>query len=548
MPVQTTYPGVYIEEIPSAVRTITGVATSIAAFIGWVPQGPTDAAGRVLSWEDYVRIYGGLHPLSAVSYAVFHFFNNGGQDAYIVPVLPATPATGDNPDAPKAAKVTLSEKLIVTAKVGGTAGNAYTVSILAPTPPATNPGGEADPLAEGEDGGATPPATGRFGRAAVEAEAEAAAPKTFHLQIKRQSDKSVLENFVNLSMDPNDPNFVENIVNAGSALVNVKVVVPEGAPPPTEPPPAQADQPLVGGSNGNVGANSLASAIVPAGATGGYHLLEHVDLFNLLCAPGLTDLPALSVLQGFCRDRRALLIVDAAPNATRESLNNGPDPTLTGSDSINSAFYFPWVLAPDPLDNNRIKPFPPSGFVAGVYASTDVSRGVWKAPAGVEASLTGVAGVAVPLTDRENGVLNPQAINCIRNLPVYGTVVWGARTLAGNDQRGSEWKYVPVRRTALFIEETLYRNLKWVVFEPNDEPLWASIRLNVGSFMHNLFRQGAFQGQTPREAYLVKCDKDTTTQDDINRGVVNILVGFAPLKPAEFVVVQIQQLAGQLVV
>jgi phage tail sheath protein FI len=219
---------------------------------------------------------------------------------------------------------------------------------------------------------------------------------------------------------------------------------------------------------------------------------------------------------------------------------------LTGDDSINAAFYFPWVNAPDPLQENRPRAFPPCGFVAGLYARTDASRGVWKAPAGTEASLSGVTGVTVPLTDKENGVLNPQAIDCIRTFPIYGTVIWGARTLQGHDERGSEWKYVPVRRMALFIEETLYRSLKWVVFEPNDEPLWSQIRLNVGAFMHGLFRQGAFQGSTPGEAYFVKCDSETTTQNDINMGIVNIVVGFAPLKPAEFVIIKIQQMAGQI--
>ena len=171
---------------------------------------------------------------------------------------------------------------------------------------------------------------------------------------------------------------------------------------------------------------------------------------------------------------------------------------------------------------------------------------VWKAPAGTEASLTGVLGVKTVLTNDENGVLNPKAVNCIRNLPVYGTVVWGARTLQGNDERGSEWKYIPVRRTALFLEESLYRALKWVVFEPNDEPLWAQIRLNIAAFLQGLFRQGAFQGRTPREAYFVKCDRETTTQADINLGIVNIIVGFAPLKPAEFVVIKLQQIAGDI--
>ncbi len=179
-------------------------------------------------------------------------------------------------------------------------------------------------------------------------------------------------------------------------------------------------------------------------------------------------------------------------------------------------------------------------------ARTDTQRGVWKAPAGVDANLSGVQGLELKLTDNDNGRLNEVGINCLRTFPVTGNVVWGARTLRGATQLGDEYKYVPVRRLALFLEESLFRGIKWVVFEPNDEPLWAQIRLNVGAFMQNLFRQGAFQGRSPREAYFVKCDKDTTTQNDINLGIVNILVGFAPLKPAEFVIIKIQQLAGQI--
>jgi phage tail sheath protein FI len=184
--------------------------------------------------------------------------------------------------------------------------------------------------------------------------------------------------------------------------------------------------------------------------------------------------------------------------------------------------------------------------VAGLYARTDAQRGTWKAPAGTEATLRGVQRVDYLLTDRENGVLNPRGVNALRIFPGIGAVAWGARTLRGDDKLADEWKYVPVRRLALYIEESLYRGTQWVVFEPNDEPLWSQIRLNVGAFMHDLFRQGAFQGKSPREAYLVKCDAETTTQNDINLGVVNILVAFAPLKPAEFVFIRLQQKAGQI--
>jgi phage tail sheath protein FI len=183
--------------------------------------------------------------------------------------------------------------------------------------------------------------------------------------------------------------------------------------------------------------------------------------------------------------------------------------------------------------------------VAGIIARTDAQRGIWKAPAGIEANLIGVTALTFRMTDQENGSLNPLGVNCVRTFKEYGHVVWGARTLRGADQMASEWKYLPVRRTALYIEESLYRGTKWAVFEPNDEPLWAQLRLNVGAFMHNLYRKGAFFGRTPREAYLVKCDAETTPQSDIDLGIVNVIVGFRPLKPAEFVIIKIQQLAGQ---
>jgi phage tail sheath protein FI len=176
-------------------------------------------------------------------------------------------------------------------------------------------------------------------------------------------------------------------------------------------------------------------------------------------------------------------------------------------------------------------------------ARTDAARGVWKAPAGIDATLAGVSDLTVNLTNDENGMLNPLGVNCFRTFPVFGRVVWGARTLRGADQAADEYKYVPVRRLALFLEESLFRGTQWVVFEPNDEPLWAQIRLNLGAFMQGLFRQGAFEGTNPRDAYFVKCDAETTTVNDRNLGRVNILVGFAPLRPAEFVILQIQQIA-----
>jgi hypothetical protein len=216
---------------------------------------------------------------------------------------------------------------------------------------------------------------------------------------------------------------------------------------------------------------------------------------------------------------------------------------LTGTDARNAALYFPRIKQSDPTADGRVGTFPASGAVAGVIARTDASRGVWKAPAGLDAGLAGTADLAVRLTDAENGQLNPVGVNCLRSFPVTGRVVWGARTLRGGDILADEYKYLSVRRLALYIEESLFRGTQWVVFQPNDEPLWAQIRLNVGAFMQNLFRQGAFQGTSPRDAYFVKCDAETTTPNDVNLGRVNVAVGFAAVRPAEYVILQIQQIA-----
>lgn len=279
----------------------------------------------------------------------------------------------------------------------------------------------------------------------------------------------------------------------------------------------------------------------------GLFALEDVDIFNILLLPNQSDAALLAQAIAYAEERRSFVIVDLPDKvATLEAASNW----LGSGDALslrhpNAAAFFPRVHMADPLRNNQLRSFANSGAVAGIFARTDASAGVWKAPAGTDATVRGSLGLDCLLTDQENGVLNPRGLNCLRTFPAYGTVVWGSRTLDGSDEAASEWKYIPVRRLALFIEESLSRGTQWVVFEPNDVPLWAQIRLNVGAFMHTLFRQGAFQGKTPKEAYLVKCDETTTTRDDINLGIVNIFVGFAPLKPAEFVIIKLQRLAGQ---
>jgi hypothetical protein len=281
----------------------------------------------------------------------------------------------------------------------------------------------------------------------------------------------------------------------------------------------------------------------------GLWALDRVPRFDILVIPPLgPDLDVGRVTWdaavAYARRRRAMLIVD--PPAAWQRPEDGTPAALaeviTPDDALaNAAIYFPRLVAVDPVQGGTERSFAPSGAIAGVYARTDARRGVWKAPAGVEANLVGVTGLAATLTDADTERLNPRGINVLRTFTQQGTVVWGARTLHGADELASDWKYVPVRRMALYLEESIVRGIQWATFEPNDEPLWAALRENVGSFLYQAFRAGAFQGQTPREAYFVRCDRSTTTQADIDNGVVRIQVGFAPLKPAEFVVITIRQ-------
>jgi hypothetical protein len=314
--------------------------------------------------------------------------------------------------------------------------------------------------------------------------------------------------------------------------------------------------------------------------------LDKVPIFNLMVLPGIADNSAtwpadesgvliLSTAIAFCERKLAFLIMDppiadsadgavkpaawpplpsptpAPPgdksNPIQATVNQGSIP-----ESKNAALYFPYLLTPDPITGSGINyvtgqpsQAPPAATVCGLYAATDLARGVWKAPAGFQTKANNVVGVVQRglMTDPRQGVLNPLGVNCLRQFPNVGTVVFGARTLV--TLTDEQWRYVPVKRTALFIEQTLLTNLKWVIFEPNAQPLWSAISMSINAFMLGLFKQGAFQGDTPSQAFKVQCDGQTTSQTDIDNGVVNILVGFAPLKPAEFVVITIAQLAGQ---
>lgn len=275
---------------------------------------------------------------------------------------------------------------------------------------------------------------------------------------------------------------------------------------------------------------------------------REVDLFNLLVLPEYVgsvvhDSALYGVASAFAERRRALLLLDSPIDwVTAKDAADGVDALRVGLVTDHAAVFHPRITIDESGREHHIGA---AGAIAGVMARTDASRGVWKAPAGLDATITGVVGIQRAYTDPENGAMNPRAVNVVRLFP-SGVTVWGSRTLAGDDDFADQYKYVPVRRLALNIQESLYRGLKWVVFEPNGALLWSRIRTSVGAFMNNLYRQGAFAGTTKSQAYFVKCDSETTTQNDQNLGIVNILVGFAPLNPAEFVIVKLSQMTGDV--
>ena len=533
MTVPISYPGVYIEEIPSGVHTIVGVATSITAFLGQAAQGPTRSASTVFSYSDYVRLYGDLDVDHPMGFAVRDFFLNGGSQAVIARLYKAPADATQKPSA--SLVVGATNQLRLTANSPGPWGNFLLARV----------GHDTD--------------------AEVATDLGLAPADLFNLQV-RLGVTGPLETYFNVTVKESARR-IDRVLAAQSSLVVIDSAttlpgaVPEASADPQPGVVVWADSStahVAGADQGHASDDLDAQAYSGDQATRqGKFLLEDVDLFNLVCVFGkksaaLLDSVVYGDILGYCVKRRAFLLVDPPTTWQHDQLVSNPAAKLTGDVNLprpasrNAAVFYPRLLEANPLHNGAVEEFAASGALAGVMARTDGERGVWKAPAGIDAALTGVVGLADNLTDAEQGALNQVGINVLRTFPVYGRVIWGSRTVSGADRIGDEYKYIPVRRTALFLEESLYRGLQWVVFEPNAEPLWAQIRMNVGAFMQNLFRQGAFQGTTPAAAYFVKCDKETTTQNDIDSGIVNIVVGFAPLKPAEFVVVQLQQIAGQV--
>lgn len=549
MPTTPTYPGVYIQELPSSSHTITPAPTSIAAFVGYThplktglpwtapvsaqssADPKTAPAVQLFSFADYQANFGGFFDSpwlpDYVGNAVYQFFLNGGSTCYVV---------GLTDPGYEAATATIASTPPITLTALQPVGTAS-----AGTPMSLN-------ISNVSADGTTADLVISYGTMV----------ETYR--------KVPIDNLSTAAATASTPAGAL----AGSGLVTIQPLA-ASSPPSSPKYPSAGSPPSAATSISFSYPSSLpaqysltnpksiltsATALQDIGAvlTDSYPL-DKVPIFNLLVIPGITDPGVLAEGVAYSERKRAFYIMDSPSNwdvdtpSTGGSVNSPVDglslvPVPT---STNAAIYYPWLITTDPVTGAKIDS-PPSGFVAGIYATEDASYGVWKSPAGLETTLNGTLGV-VPtgvMTDNQQGVLNGNAINCLRVFPPLTPVVYGARTLAHNNPaQRDQWGYIAVRRMALFLEQSLYNNLTWAVFKPNDTPLWHAITQEVSAFMLSLFRQGAFAGTKPSEAFLVVCDNTTTTPSDVDNGVVNVLVGFAPLKPAEFVIVQIAQLAGQ---
>lgn len=537
MSIAPSYPGIYIEELPSSSHTVRPAPTAIAAFVGYTHPfktlpGNWGKAVELFSFTDYETEFGGMFSVDwladDVGKAVYQFFLNGGTTAWVVALQPLSYYTYPPP-------------LVEIAPIG------QPTLQVAPLPPPPNPPTIVFTGLEPVD------ANHQLTVAVTNLRTTAGTPNdTADLTVAYGTRVETYRGVV-LGATPT----IESRLGTTARRVSNLVTVSQLNGYPLAWPMAMAATPLVDPNFPAVAFTTYDPGdFLPAfAADSSLDKLPVYGQFNQLVTPGIWDFEVTSAALAFCERKHAFFIMDPPADAVADPtgaplpmisdvmLGNVPNETIPTS--TNGALYFPYLRSTDPVTSSPISQ-PPSGFVAGMYAWEDASRGVWKAPAGLETILNtpGVVPTGV-VSDGRQGVLNPIGVNCLRTFPGVGTVIFGARTLVAANTALAQDLYVPVRRMTLFIELSLIQSLGWVIFEPNDAPLWSAIRTEVSAFMLGLFNQQALQGSTPSQAFQVKCDSTTTTPADQDLGVVNIVVAFAPLKPAEFVVIKISQLAGQ---
>lgn len=511
-------PGVYVEEIPSSQKSLSAAATAIAAFVGFTAKAPADDPADpeglqprlVTSWTQFENLYGGFAKGCILPLSVFGYFQNGGNIAYIVRVPNTVPAGEPAQLSLPAADRALGQPLEVTS---------------------TEPDADISVAVE-----------------TVESGDDSEGPAPFNLVIVEGGTE--VERFDSVILTPGDDN-VEKKVNGVSTKVKVKVVLDKGvdlsnavdllkpgvyaldkAPP--KPVPVTGKK-FSGSETARTGINGLAIAdevtmvIVPDLVTAATKDDGTVDLG--LWKAVQTSLIAHCELQG-----NRMAVLDAPPGMTVQQIKEWRS-DVAMYDTQFAAFYYPWIKVENPAGTNgdREMYIPPSGHVAGVWARTDESRGVWKAPA--NDTIRGCLDVERPITQNEQSLLNPIGINCIRPFGTRGIRIWGARTLSSD----SDWRYINVRRLFNMVETTILDGTQWAVFEPNDMKLWEGVKRTLNGFLNGLWTAGALFGSTPDQAYYVKCDAETNPPESIDEGRLVVEVGLAPVKPAEFVIFRISQ-------
>jgi uncharacterized protein len=537
-------PGVYVEEVDRGPKPIEGVGTAMAAFVGFTEKADwvREVDGEIITedllnkpqlvtnWTQYQQRFGGFVSGAYLPHAVYGYFHNGGSRCYVVSVK-----TIGRAQAPLLG-TDGKPYLLVRSKQAGFEGTRMRVKVDLPKPPA--PKGKGGKGKEGEEG--------------VEAEADPLPPFTITVEKQGTSGawqtKEVVPEVTLVEAKENGASKVQVAFKNNRAPEWIDLVIPEVKAPLAKIWPTAQEQSL----------NLEQKLLVPPTSSEfrgdvaertGVEGLEVLEDITILCVPDLMATPPGETLDldmvkgvqtaiiGHCErlgDRVAVL--DSPPNATPQEIKDWRM-NIAGYDSSYAALYYPWIQVDDPILNRPIY-VPPCGHVAGVWARSDNTRGVHKAPA--NEVVLGATGLAYNTTKGEQDTLNPNGINCIRAFPGRGIRVWGARTLSSNPS----WRYINVRRLFNYVEKSIERGTQWVVFEPNDIWLWARVTRDVGAFLTTVWADGALFGANPSQAFYVKCDAELNPPESRDLGRLIVEIGMAPVKPAEFVIFRISQWAG----
>jgi phage tail sheath protein FI len=519
-------PGVYIEEVPSGSAALSAGATAVAAFVGFTEKGPTDDPSDpdglkprlVTNWAQFEGLYGGFTEDAMLPHAVYGYFNNGGSVAYIVRVLSTEPA-----QEPSTLQLPSTDNAL---------GKALEITTKAPDPE-RKLAVHIEPAAETDDEDA---------------------PEAFNLIVTEAGE--IVESYEGVTLAAGDKNVAtalaaseklevklgekasaaEATILAAAALKtgSYPLVAPAPLPVPVKPKAFAGSETNRTGINGLVIAEDVTMVMVPDLITAAKNKeTGEVDL-NMWKS-------VQTALINHCEGQaNRMAILDAPPGMSVQQMKEWRA-DVAMYDSMFAAMYYPWIKVDNPAATGADTEIfvPPCGHMAGLWAQTDDTRGVWKAPANVV--VRGALDVELPITKTEQGLLNPIGINCIRPFGTRGIRVWGARTLSSD----TDWVYINVRRLFNMVETTILNGTQWVVFEPNDQKLWAGVKRTLNSFLRGLWRDGALFGATPDQAFFVKCDAENNPPDSIDQGKLIVEVGIAPVKPAEFVIFRISQFKDQ---